>query len=156
MPLGPDHIKAHVTELETEIKEYKIDLKTIEKDVKSKHFEVNLTDCSNLMSLKWLQNEMGWTAAILAKSCPEATIVWKWGVWNDPVLKLWLHRMNYTHFWQSRFISVLSKNDFNSTCEVHKKENGFFQSALFQNRNLVTEITQKFIVFKLKFEGIKK
>jgi hypothetical protein len=50
----------------------------------------------------------------------------------------------------------LSKNDFNSTCEVHKKENGVFQSALFQNRNLVTEITQSFIVFKLKFKGIKK
>ena len=74
VPLGPDHIEAHVTELETEIKEYKIDLKTIEKDVKNKHFEVNLTDCSNLTSLKGLQNEMGWTAAILAKSCPEATV----------------------------------------------------------------------------------
>ena len=62
------------SKLHKSFESYKIDLKTIEKDVKNKHLEVNLTDCSNLTSLKGLQNEMGWTAAILAKSCPEATV----------------------------------------------------------------------------------
>ena len=65
---------AVASKLHKSFESYKIDQKTIEKDVKNTHFEVNLTDCSNLTSLKGLQNEMGWTAAILAKSCQEETV----------------------------------------------------------------------------------
>ena len=39
------------SKLHKSFESYKIDLKTIEKDVKNKHLNVNLTDCSNLTSL---------------------------------------------------------------------------------------------------------
>ena len=39
------------SKLHKSFESYKIDLKTIEKDVKNKHLDVNLTHCSNLTSL---------------------------------------------------------------------------------------------------------